>query len=64
MKRSSNTVNMSTGVGSSSGVSKAADSSSNVKQFNRTSGLKCFGCEEARHRKSECKKTAEKKHCS
>ena len=64
MKRCSNAVNMSIGAGSSSGVNKAVGNSSNVGQFNRASSLKCFGCGEAGHRKSECKKTAKKKHCS
>ena len=66
-KRSSNaTTNVSAG-GSGSGVNKAvgsgvnkAVSSSSGGQFNRTGGLKCFGCGEVGHRKSECRKTAGK----
>ena len=60
---------MSAGAGSSSGMNKAIGSSSGVNkavggssggQFNRTGGLKCFGCGEIGHRKSECRKTSGK----
>ena len=51
-KRSSNaTTNVSAGAGSDSGLNKAVSSgvnkvvgSSSGGQFNRTGGLKCFGC--------------------
>ena len=59
MKRNNNTANMSDGAGSGSGVNKVVGSSSGG-QFNRTGGLRCFGCGEAGHRKSECKKIAGK----
>ena len=58
-KRNSNTAIFSASAGSGSGVNKAVGSSSGG-QFNRTGGLKCFGCGEVGHRKSECKKTAGK----
>ena len=58
-KRNSNTANMSAGAGSGSGVNKAVGSSSGG-QFNRTGGLRYFGCGEAGHRKFECRKTAGK----
>ena len=62
MKRRPNTVSTGSGAGSSSssGVQKAAASSGNIGQFNRTSGMKCFGYGETAHRKFECKKTAAK----
>ena len=62
MKRKANTVSAGSGVGSSnnSGVQKAAPSSGNIGQFNRTGGLKCFGCGETGHWKSECKRMAVK----
>ena len=59
LKRSHNTISESTGAGSNE-VNKAAASSGNIGQFNRTSGLKYFGYGEAGHRKSKCKKTAVK----